>query len=132
MIKLLLKHPFVRYVLSGLTAFAVEYVSFYVMFEQFKVMVLVANAFSFCLGLLVAFGLNRAWAFSAPDDYSKKATHQFGFYMTLAVINLFLTLGIVGVLRRFGVDPVIGKFIAMVITSSWNFLILKFWVFSHV
>lgn len=130
MIKPLLRTSFVRYVLIGLLAFAVEYISFYLLFVQAKMVLVVANALSFCLGLVVAFLLNRAWAFS-HHEYSKKAAHQFGFYATLAIINLFLTLAIVAILKWMGVEPTIGKLIAMIITSSWNFVLLKFWVFTH-
>jgi len=130
MITLLLKHPFVRYVLIGGLAFVTEYVSFYILFVELKVVLVVANALSFCFGLLVAFTLNRLWVFSA-HQYSKRAAHQFGFYVTLAIINLFLTLAIVAVLKRWGVEPTVGKLLAMVITSSWNFVLLKFLVFTH-
>jgi putative flippase GtrA len=122
---------FIRYVLIGLLAFAVEYGSFYFLFVISGLFLLAANALSFCLGLIVAFVLNRIWAFGS-HEYSKKAAHQFGFYATLAVINLLLTLVIVSALKWIGVEPTIGKLIAMVITSSWNFLLLKFWVFTHV
>jgi len=121
---------FIRYAVSGVLAFITEYVSFYIMFEHFHVMLLLANGLSFCFGLLVAFLLNRIWVFGS-HEYSKKTAHQFGSYVTLALINLFLTLGIVSLLKQLGVDPVVGKFIAMVITSSWNFLLLKFIIFRH-
>ncbi len=130
MLKAAFKHAFVRYVFIGLLAFAVEYGSFYLLVINDRAAVLVANVLSFCLGLVIAFLLNRAWAFS-HHEYSKKATHQFGFYSGLAIFNLFLTVVIVAVLNWMGVQPTIGKLIAMIITSSWNFVLLKFWVFNH-
>ncbi len=130
MVKAVLKHSFVRYVLVGGVAFVIEYASFYALFIGLGMMLVVANALSFCLGLLTAFLLNRAWVFGT-HDYSKKAVHQFGFYITLAGINLLLTLAIVAVLKRLGVEPTIGKLLAMVITSSWNFILLKLLVFTH-
>ena len=74
--------------------------------------------------------LNRAWAFNS-QQYSKKATHQFGFYVILATFNLLLTLAIVAALKLLGIEPTIGKIIAMIVTSLWNFVLLKFVVFSH-
>jgi putative flippase GtrA len=125
------QRQFIRYVLIGLLAFAVEYSSFYLLYVVGGMFLLAANALSFCLGLVVAFILNRLWAFGS-HQYSKRASHQFGFYATLAVVNLLLTLAIVAGLKWIGVQPTVGKLIAMIITSSWNFLFLKFWVFTHV
>jgi putative flippase GtrA len=121
---------FIRYAVSGLVAFGVEYGSFYLLFVVGGMYLLAANALSFCCGLITAFMLNRLWAFSA-HEYNKKASHQFGFYATLALVNLFLTLAIVAGLKWLGIKPTVGKLIAMVITSSWNFLLLKFWIFAH-
>jgi putative flippase GtrA len=131
MIKLLLKHSFARYVLVGGVAFVTEYTSFYGLFVGLKIPLLLANALSFCLGLLVAFGLNRLWVFSA-HEYDKAAHHQLGLYISLAVINLFLTLALVASFTHLGIKPTFGKLIAMVITSSWNFILLRFLVFTHV
>ncbi len=91
---------------------------------------MLASGISFCLGLAITFTLNRAWAF-ASHEYSKKAAHQLTYYTILASLNLFLTVALVGVFQKLGLLPMVGKFIAMVLTSGWNFLLLKFFVFSH-
>jgi putative flippase GtrA len=125
------KQQFIRYVLVGGLAASVEYSSFYLLFSKAHMSLVLANGLSFCLGLGLAFALNRLWAFSS-HEYDKKAAHQFSFYAALAVFNLLLTLALVGMFKHLGIDPLIGKLLAMATTSSWNFILLKLLVFTHV
>jgi putative flippase GtrA len=74
--------------------------------------------------------LNRIWSFS-HHEYKRRASHQLGLYIVLAGINLLATIGLVSLLGTIDVVPAIGKLAAMLITSSWNFIIFKKVIFSH-
>jgi putative flippase GtrA len=120
----------VRYVVAGGSAFLTEYGSFYVLFQILSVQVYVANSVSFCLGLFVSFVLNRTWTFSS-GTYKRRAKHQAGMYVALAILNLFITNGIIGLLKAIGVDPRFGKIIAMATIVAWNFFIFKYLIFAR-
>ena len=119
-----------KYLYVGAGAFAMEYGSFYLMYEVLHIPLIIANSGSFGLGLLTSFLLNRFWTFSTKE-YSKKAAHQFGFYVTLALINLVLTNLIVEWLGHMGFNPKYGKLVAMIVTSLWNYMLFKVIIFSH-
>jgi len=118
-----------RYLLIGGTASVTEYISFLLLLRVLNYPVIVANGLSFCLGLAVSFILNRLWTF--PGIFHKRTTHQLALYVSLALINLLLTLGLVGLFRLMGINPLVGKLIAMAITSLWNFIIFKQFIFNH-
>lgn len=124
------RYPFIKYCLIGGLAFIVEYCSFLILYHYTSLWVWLANALSFLAGLLLAFWLNRWWAFKT-EHFHHSLTNQFGMYVGLAGINLLLTVGIVALLQYFGVRPPIGKLFAMVITSSWNFFLLRWGIFKH-
>ena len=120
-----------RYLILGGLAFSVEYASFSVMYYVLGWNVNIANAASFTLALITSFAGNRAWTFRS-GNYAKNVLHQFILYVSLALINLALTLGIVALLQAANVQPMYGKLIAMALTSLWNFAIFKFKIFSAV
>jgi putative flippase GtrA len=121
---------FLKYIGVGIVAFGVEYGSFYALYLNAKWPLYFANSISFGLGLLTSFLLNRLWTFGGKN-YQKKAAHQLSFYIALALINLLLTNVFIGVLEKIGTNPRIGKLVAMVITSLWNYFLFKALIFTH-
>lgn len=128
--KHLLSLHLTKYLVAGCAAFAAEYLSFYVMISSFGVALYVANTLSFCIGLMTSFLLNRLWTFGGKQ-YSKGASHQLSFYIILATANLMLTNLLVAIFTNAGINPKIGKLIAMIVTSSWNFILFKYIIFRH-
>jgi putative flippase GtrA len=122
---------FIKFLIVGSCAFAVEYGSFYGFYTGLNWRLYIANSISFCLGLLTSFILNRIWTFTHSLPYDKKGTHQLSYYVVLAVINFLLTNLIVEVLARLSVNPLIAKPIAMIVTSLWNYTLFKFFIFNH-
>jgi len=129
-IQQLLQKPFLRFLIVGGGAFAAEYLSFIVMYYALGIWLILANGLSFGAGLGTSFSLNRAWTFG-HKEYKKATTRQLSYYVTLAILNLLATLIIVSYLKHLGLAPKFGKLLAMVITSSWNFVLFKNFVFNH-
>jgi putative flippase GtrA len=119
-----------RYLVVGGLAFFSEYLSFILLYRAVDISLVLANATSFCIGLLTSFLLNRLWTFSTKT-YRRRAAHQFGYYVALAMFNLLATLALVSILKAAGVNPNIGKLVAMAITSIWNFAIFQRFIFKH-
>ena len=118
-----------RYLVAGGSAFATEYGMFLVLYQLLGVQVYVANSVSFCCGLAVSFSLNRLWAFRAAS-FKLRGHHQFLIYTSLAVFNLIMINVIVGILKSQGLNPLVGKVVAMCVIVVWNFLIFKRIIFK--
>ncbi len=122
--KKLLDSSLVRFLLGGSVTVLCEYVVFYILYVFLKWNLLLANSLSFGVGLGVSFMFNRLWAFK-KDTYQRKGHHQAILYAALAVTNLVLNNVIVGSLKSAGLDPRIGKFIAIVFIAAWNYVIYR-------
>jgi len=133
LVQLLGNQRFRRYLLVGGGAFLAEYGSFLILFSGFRMWLWLANGSSFCIGLATSFLLNRLWVFSSHvKKYEKRAHHQLAFYAGLSLINLMLTLLLVAYFKREGIDPRIGKILASGLTSIWNFILFKAFIFRHL
>jgi putative flippase GtrA len=123
--------PLLRFLAVGFCAFGVEYATFYILYAELAWHLYIANSLSFILGMITSFSLNRMWTFISHKDYSKKVPHQLSYYAALAIINFILTNVIVETLASISLSPKIGKLIAMITTSLWNYVLYKFIIFSY-
>ncbi|HSH31140.1 MAG TPA: GtrA family protein, partial [Candidatus Saccharimonadales bacterium] len=80
----------VRYLISGLTAFATEYTTFLVLHSGLDMQLGAAHVVSFSAGLLVSFTLQRQWSFGA-ERYKLSQPQQFTAHASLAAFNLLFT-----------------------------------------
>jgi putative flippase GtrA len=126
----ILRIGFHRYLVSGGSAFFLEYGSFFVLLNLLHVQLYLANSLSFALGLSVSFLLNRNWTFK-KETYHRKSHHQFVMYLLLALLNLFMTNLIIGSLKHFGLSPLVGKIIAMGLIIGWNFSLFNKVIFKQ-
>lgn len=120
--KKLLESSLVRFLLGGGITVLCEYIVFYVLYIFLGWNLLLANSLSFGVGLGTSFMFNRLWAFK-KDKYNRKAHHQAVLYGVLAATNLIMNNLIVAGLKDLGLDPRIGKVIAIVLIATWNFMI---------
>jgi len=131
MIQKLLANRIVRFLLGGSVTVVCEYVVFYVLYVLFHWNLLVANSLSFGVGLGISFLFNRLWAFK-QDNFRRKVHHQLLMYIALAATNLVFNNLIVAGLKDFGLDPRIGKIVAIVAIAVWNFLLYKSLIFNSI
>lgn len=115
-----------KFLMSGGLAAGTEYLTFFVLHEL-GVVLLLANAMSFMGGLVVSFLLNKHWVFS----HKGAASRQFGMYVTLAVINLLISSGIIYVLVHTAqLSPLVAKLGVMALIASWNYIIFRNVIFK--
>jgi putative flippase GtrA len=120
-----------RFLFVGLSAATIEFGSFLLLYYVANGSLILANGASFLLGLITSFGLNRQWTFFTKGErFDKRMHHQFVLYCVLAAINLGLTLLLVEAFGLFGIVPAVAKFLAMGITSVWNFVFYRLIIFS--
>ena len=116
-----------RFLIQGVTAAVVEYVLFVlinlVVGDQW---VVVSHVISSIGGFIVSFTLNRMWVFKSTGNPKK----QLVKYLILAVINVIIgSLLIKGLVSLAAIDPLIAKFITMVMIAGWNYFIFQKLIF---
>ena len=129
--KLIYNHRFKRYILVGLLSAILEYASFFNFSHVLHYNLYISNSISFCVGLLTSFFLNRQWSFSEQKKYDKRFYHQFNRYLILAIINLFITNFIIGVLNFVLNNQLQDKLLSMIISSIWNYFIFQKFIFTY-
>ncbi len=121
---------FRRYILVGMTAFTIEYLFFFLMFDALGAPVLVAHSLSFCCGIITSFSLNRQWTFG-QTQFNRRIRHQFMLYCLLGLFNLVATNLVLDSLSRVHLDPHLGKVFVMALVVGWNFILFKTVIFRR-
>ncbi|MDD4494476.1 MAG: GtrA family protein [Eubacteriales bacterium] len=113
---------FKRYVITGVSCFALEYLLFYLLLEVFHASDLVSNIIALTTVFWVNFFMNRIWSFKSKANLKKQLLQ----YLVLYLFNLCATTGLIYVLSHILlIDPRISKIIVQCAVVSWNFLLYK-------
>ncbi len=125
-----MKHSrLIKFLVSGISAAAVEYVIFLclhmIISDKFLI---ISQSVSFLCGFAVSFLLNKHWVFQSNG----RTKQELFRYATLALINLilsniFMWLLVVNVHILFW----IAKFIVMIIIATWNYFIFQKLIFQN-
>lgn len=124
----------IKYFAVGGVAFTVEYVSFLLITSALSnKQIFVAQTVSFCLGLSVSFIGSRIFTFKRDDVsyiYSKRA--QFLSYISLAILNLFVTNVLIYVLtEQADVPSWLAKIATMLSVVVWNYIVFNKFIFKR-
>jgi putative flippase GtrA len=112
------------YVLSGSTAFSVDYLIFLAVYMALQ-RPYVANALGVCSGIIVSFILNRRYTFRRRDAVLRRAAK----FVAVALFGLGLSSTVIMLLMAVRVDPRLGKIIAMLFVFVTQFTANTFWTF---
>jgi putative flippase GtrA len=87
---------------------------------------LIGNA----VGIALNFAIQRYWVFKT--DRPSKLNTATGRYLIYTALNAFgLNFVILFALRRIGIEPEVGQFIAAAFFAVWNYIWYKLWVFRQ-
>lgn len=116
----------IRFLISGGTAAAVEYMLFsMIIFSLGSGTLHVAQTISFIAGLLVSFSLNNVWVFNAQGDTKK----IFLKYIILAAINLLIGNILITIGSQL-IPVYVAKLLVMAIIAIWNYVIFQKFIFK--
>jgi putative flippase GtrA len=117
----------IRFLLSGGSAAAVEYLVFLGMQTAFgNRWLLVSQSTSFACGFVVSFLLNRRWVFRSENTW----TTELARYGALAAVNLVLgNFAMVMLVDHVHVHVLLAKFMVMGMIAAWNYLLFSRLVF---
>lgn len=118
-----------RYLISGGTSAALEYLVF-ILLQYTLSMLIFSNIASFLFGLIVSFLLHRVWSFKGA--HTTGVSKQALTYTLLALVNMGLSSVIIyGLVYIARLDPWIAKFCVMALVVSWNYVILNRIIFKR-
>lgn len=115
-----------RYLLVGGFCFVVDIALLWVAHEVLRVPLAIATPISFLASFAVTYTMQRVVAFASDS----KVVPSVARYTALVVFNTLATTGIVWLVDAIGGGWLIGKVLAVVATTVWNFFAYRHWVFA--
>jgi len=111
-----------KYLITGITAAAAEYLLVYILTELGGFWYIASNTAALTAGFWISFLLNRYWSFKSGG----RITRQLALYFMLFVFNLGFSNLVVWLLtEKAGMHYLLSKAAAMAIIVMWNFAILR-------
>lgn len=119
-------HTAFRYVVIGVLSAAADFGLLYGLHGGLGVPVPIASFVSVALAFVLNFALNRIWSFRSQAP----VVGQFGKYLFLGCVNWVLTAILVTAFTALGLNYLIAKAIALVLTTGSNYMLYRLWVFK--
>ena len=116
---------FLKYNIGGLLYFWSAWVI--ITYGTGKIGLFWANIIGNASGILLNYTVQRFWTFGGGRIGPKKSGWKF---VTLTIVNLFLSYGILRGLTAIGVALWFAQFISAAIFTFWNWFWYKYWVFA--
>lgn len=123
---------FIKYAISGFSALLADYSSFLLLYYLIHLPLLVSNSFSFLLGFIVSFTLQRNWTFKGSSSYRLRGRHQLVIYFGLSIFNLLISNTLILVLnKKLLIPAVFAKLVTVAIIAVWNYTIFRLFLFRE-
>jgi len=126
---ILLKHSFVKYLITGFSTFAIDFGLFQTLHTLFGLSEVVSNATSVLISLFYNFMMSNYWTFQAGTGKDAKKITK---YLILAIVNYFFNIAAFAFLiAQFDLSGLFAKVIVTGTIALWNYLIFKLWIFKE-
>jgi putative flippase GtrA len=116
----------VAYVLAGGGCLLLDVVVLYALHSVFNVELYVATTVAYFTDLLANYAVNRWWVFAGGRSIAASGIR----YICLVAANYLATLAIVAALTSVHVEYVVARLVAVAVTTIWNYLAYKHWIFK--
>lgn len=112
----------IRYLITGISSFILEYLLFYYLFRLLLINELIANSIALAIVFWFNFLMNRYWSFKSKNKLSKQLLlYGLLFAFNISISNVF----IYGASVILGMSPLISKILIMCLIVLWNFILYK-------
>lgn len=125
--KLLAKHV-VRYFVMAACIVSIELAVFAVMNSGLNISYLIATPTSMLVGIILNWYFSKVFVFK---NSRHKAHVEFGLVLATSLVGVGIQLVVTSLsVEQLALPPIIGKFLAIVITFAWNFWVRKRYIFT--
>lgn len=125
---LLKNKQFVRYLITGGSAFLLEYLFYLLMVNVFKIRYDISSVIVFTTMFVLTFLATKLWTFESKD----RTVQQFLMHGALFLFNLiFASYYLVRLFVDLGVSVYMAPVLKMAVVVIWNFLIFKFIIYRN-
>lgn len=112
----------VRYLITGLASFSMEYILFIVLYKVIGLWYIISHISVYFIVFWFNFLVNRFWSFKSKNDIRV----QLFRYGLLFVFNLFAATAIMFILSEvLNISPLISKVLVMGMIVLWNFILYR-------
>jgi putative flippase GtrA len=115
----------VSYVLAGGGCLLLDILVLYGLHSIFRVELYVATTVAYLVDLIANYAVNRWWVFAGGRSVAASGIR----YVCLVGVNYLATIAIVATLTSVHVHYVVARLAAVVVTTIWNYLAYKHWIF---
>lgn len=122
--KQLYRNSALRYLFIGGLSFLIDFGILFLLHEIVGMVLWLATGAAFLASFVFNYSLQRAFSFSSRASHGRSLVK----YIALVVFNTLATIGIVALLDHFFAWQV-GKVVATIITTVWNYLAYRYIVF---
>jgi putative flippase GtrA len=123
----LYQNAIVRFLFVGGLSFALDLGLLALLHEVFDVALWLATPIAFVVSLVFNFLLQRMFTFRATNKGSVSAVK----YILLVLLNITVSDLVVTGFDALGWSYIIGKTTATVLTTVWNYLLYRHWIFQR-
>jgi putative flippase GtrA len=117
----------IKFLVVGVASFAIDLGLLALLHEVGKVDLWLATPIAFLTSLVFNFFVQKKFTFQS----GARAHVSFLKYGALVIFNVFATDVIVNLIAGAGQSYAIGKVVATIATTVWNFLLYKHWIFKE-
>lgn len=122
----LLGHSAVRYLIAGGLSFLVDFGLLALFHQVFGWPTGVAAGVAFLASFAFTYTIQRTFSFGAETPHGRALLR----YTLLVAANTVATMGIVALLDATVVGWGVGKVVATIVTTGWNYFAYRYWVFA--
>ena len=126
----IISDKFIRYVVTGFTAFLVDYSTFLSLYYLAPASLQVSVPTGIVLATIINFVMNKLWTFKATKQTSSHhIAIQLCLYGMLVIINSIFSYYFIHYLSDMHISPSVGKIVAIAFCVIWNYFFYKLAIF---
>lgn len=118
------KRQLIKFIVAGIIAVAVDFGAYYFLINYMSHNV--SKGFSFLVGSIIAYLLNKFWTFKTKEFSGTQLFRFFLLYATTLAINVLVNKGVLNLFN----NVLFGFLCATGASTILNFFGQKFWVFK--